>query len=80
MRSFLALLLTFSGEPRFADVDAIDTASNPSDFSTRADFRQNLIARDGTCVFSGEHEDECDACHILPHSKGDIVRFLGYNS
>ena len=42
------------------------------------DFRTNVVARDMTYVFTGELEDECDACHILPHSKGDNVCFLGY--
>ena len=69
-RSVLTLL-TFSGEPRFADVDAIDNrTSNASDILTgRADFRQNLIERDGPCVLTGD--PNYIACHFIPHSKGD---------
>jgi hypothetical protein len=82
LRSFPTLLLTFSAEPCFADVDAIDNrTSSASDFSTgRADFRRKLITRDATCVLTGDPPQFCDAYHIIPHSKGDDVRFLGsYN-
>jgi len=39
----------------------------------QADFRQDLIDRDGTCVMSGSPPRNCQACHIIPHSKGDKV-------
>ena len=78
LRSFLTLL-TFSGEPRFVDVDAVDNkTSSTSDVSIRrAGFRDRLIERDGTCVLSGHIARACDACHLIPHSKGDSVRFHG---
>ena len=74
-------LLTFSGEPRLADVNAIDNrTSNASELSTgRADFGQKLIERDGTCVLTGDRPFYCDACHFLPHSKGDTVRALFFD-
>ena len=74
LRSFL-ILLSFSGEPRLADVDATDNrTSNASALSTgRAHFRQKLIERDGTCVLTGDRPLNCDAYHFLPHSKGDTV-------
>ena len=73
------IVVDLSGEPRFADVDAIhNRTSYASEVTTqRADFRINLITRDGSCVFSGEPDRICAACHILPHSKGDNVSFLG---
>jgi hypothetical protein len=75
LRSLLTLL-TFSGEPRLIDIDAIDDrTSDASDLSERrADFRQRVIDRDGTCVITGDYAVNCTACHILPHSKGDNVR------
>ncbi|KAI9574401.1 hypothetical protein HD554DRAFT_2046869 [Boletus coccyginus] len=64
-----------NGEPRFVDVDAIDKRSiytSESDFSTgRANFTQALIERDGTCALTGQRASDCDACHFIPHSKGD---------
>jgi len=69
LRSFL-ILLTFSGDPRFVDVDIMDDrTSSTSAFSTRrADFREALIERDGTCVLSSHTARACDACHCIPHS------------
>ncbi|KAI9568616.1 hypothetical protein HD554DRAFT_2314212 [Boletus coccyginus] len=62
------------GEPRFVDVDAMDNkTSSTSDISiAAAGFRSALIERDGTCVFSGAPVYPfCQACHLIPHSKGD---------
>jgi len=72
-------LLTFSGEPRFVDVDAMDDRTSiPSDFSIRrTGFRDALIERDETCVFSSDPPRFCQACHLIPHSKGNSVRFHG---
>ena len=76
--------MSFSDEPLFADVDAIeDRTSNASELCDyrsevsdyRADFRDRIIERDGTCVCTDEEAEHCVACHILPHSKGDNVRF-----
>ena len=75
----LLTLLTYSGEPRIVDVDVLDNrTSDASGLSEqRADFRKGVINRDGTCVMTGEHAFNCDACHIIPHSKGDSVRIQG---
>ena len=72
-------LLTLLGEPRFVDADAADnrTSTDPSSShltTRRRDFRTNVIARDATCVMTGEFAPDCDACHIIPHSKGSQVR------
>src|SRR5258708_7082335 len=71
----LLSLLTFLDEPRFVDVDAVnERTSNLSNLTDRrADFRQRVIERDGTCVITAEPADLCHACHILPHSNGDDV-------
>jgi hypothetical protein len=63
-------------EPRLLDADGIDgRTSDASSLSTRrAAFRQELIDRDTTCVLIGSPADDCDACHIIPRSKGDEVR------
>ena len=47
------IVVDLSGEPRFADVDAIhNRTSYASEVTTqRADFKTNLITRDGSCVF-----------------------------
>ncbi|KAF8815106.1 hypothetical protein BYT27DRAFT_7199581 [Phlegmacium glaucopus] len=72
------------GQPRLADVDLIDDrTSNASNLSIcRADFRSRIIERDGTCVCTGELPRDCNACHIIPHSKGNdyLVNALSYRS
>ena len=79
-RSSLTLLI-FLGDPRFVDVDAMDDrtwSTSSSDVSTgRANFKHALIQRDGTCALTGVDASYCDACHLIPHSKGDSVRFHG---
>ncbi|KXN83943.1 hypothetical protein AN958_00786 [Leucoagaricus sp. SymC.cos] len=59
--------------PRLVDVDVMDDrTSDASDLSDgRADFRHRVVGRDVTCVRTGELAEHCDACHIIPHSKGD---------
>ena len=75
VRTF-ANVLTFSGEHRLVDVGAMDErTSNVSSLTThRATFRGDAIERDGTCVMTGDLAYNCDACHILPHAKGNDVR------
>ena len=70
--------MLFSDDPLFADVDAInDRTSSSSVLSDRReDFRDRIVGRDGTCVCTGEIPLLCVARHILPHSKGDNVRFF----
>jgi len=71
-------LLTFSGEARLVDVNAVDDrTSDASDLTTRRlgrDFRANVIERDGTCMLTGDQVGQCTACHIIPHAKGNHVR------
>ena len=43
----------------------------------RKTFRDEVIERDGhACVVTQEGEDVCDAAHLIPHSKGDEVRYV----
>ena len=39
----------------------------------RTQFRSDVIERDRVCVLTGFGEHNCDAAHLLPHSKGDEV-------
>ena len=40
-------------------------------------FRADIIRRDGpACVVTQIEEDHCDAAHLIPHSRGDEVRFM----
>jgi hypothetical protein len=68
--------MSFLDPPRLVDVDALDDrTSDASELSDRrADFRDRIVDRDGTCVNTGEQVGHCTACHIIPHSKGDNVR------
>ena len=72
----LPSLLTLLGEPRLVDVDAMDDrTTDASDLTERrTDFRRRVIARDNSCLLTADPVFVCDACHILPHSKGDNVR------
>ena len=66
-----------TGEPLLIDVDGInDRTSDASSLSSRRqNFRDNIIGRDGCCVVTGDQDlMVCDACHIIPHAKGDDVR------
>ena len=40
--------------------------------SRRANFKQDVVNRDRCCVMTGT--TLYDACHIIPHAKGDRVR------
>ncbi len=74
---------TSPGEPCLVDVDAADGRtsmwSGPTESSLsshKAEFIEVMFDRDGeTCVVTGDHELFCEACHIIPHSKGNDVRF-----
>ena len=45
--------------------------------SRRGDLRDDVVRRDGPeCVVSKMGEGVCDAAHLIPHSKGDEVRFV----
>jgi len=50
-----------------------DKTSDASSISTsRGDFADRVAGRDTTCVTTNSEED-CQACHIIPHSKGHQV-------
>jgi hypothetical protein len=52
-----------------------DRTSDASSLSTRrANFRQDVLDRDETCVLTSTSARLCQACHIIPHAKGDEVR------
>jgi len=53
--------MSFSDPPRIVDVDAIeDRTSDASELSDRrADFRDRIVDRDGTCVSAGEQAEFC---------------------
>ncbi|KAF9519471.1 hypothetical protein BS47DRAFT_1379266 [Hydnum rufescens UP504] len=43
----------------------------PSEITTsRNDFHEKLLERDGFCVFSGAPADVCQAAHIIPYARG----------
>ena len=50
--------------PSESDASAISTSQGK--------FRQDVTARDGTCVMTGTREG-FQACHIIPHAKGHQV-------
>lgn len=62
-------------EPRWLDVDMMnDRAWSASARTARwADFRQDIINRDGTCVITCEAPGNSQACHVVPHSRGDGI-------
>jgi len=62
----------------FIDYQALNDRITTAQGSTRdGDFRSNVIRRDGqACVVTQEEEGGCDATHLIPHSKGDEVRFV----
>jgi hypothetical protein len=52
-----------------------DRTSYTSDVtSRRAAFRDDVVNRDSRCVATAVSSELCEACHIIPHAKGDQVR------
>lgn len=41
--------------------------------TSQAEFRSMLVERDRTCAVTGLSAEDCEACHCLPHCKGDEV-------
>jgi hypothetical protein len=39
-------------------------------------FRDEVVARDGSCIITRRVATYCDAAHLIPHSKGDEVMFM----
>jgi hypothetical protein len=62
-------------DPLWLDEDVMNDRTSFESASTarRQDFRQDIIDRDGTCVVTGASPRYCQACHIIPHSRGDEV-------
>ena len=60
----------------FIDYQALNDRITTAEGSTHdGDFRSNVKRRDGpACVVT--EAGECDAAHLIPHSKGDEVRFV----
>ena len=44
----------------------------------RANFRETIVARDGTCVVTGHDVTVCAAAHLIAVSKGDDVRAIHF--
>lgn len=62
----------FPLDPQFAN-DECTTSTGASSVG-RADFRRRVMARDeGLCVVSDLAPESCDAVHLVPFSKGDMV-------
>lgn len=56
-----------------------DRTSNSSTISThQGDFAERVTDRDGTCVMTGVTKS-FQACHIIPHAKGNQVCFEHLN-
>ena len=67
-------------ECAFVDSDegSNDRLTSTAQTPRRAHFRDDVIKRDGpACVITQAEEGHSDAAHLIPHSKGDEVRFVG---
>lgn len=68
----LHLLFTPTKSIRFIDIDGLNHIKS-SQFTTesRTGFRDEIMARDRhRCVISNYYSEDCDAIHLIPHSKG----------
>ena len=67
-----ALCFIPGGPISFVDVDGLDHLTT-SEITTpsRAGFRDDIVERDGNSVVTEIDKELCDACHLIPHSKGD---------
>ena len=68
----------FPGRCAFVDYEGLNDRITTTEGAPRSgDFRDEIIKRDGpTCVITQVEKDDCDAAHLIPHSKGDEVRFV----
>ena len=63
------------GPMNFVDVDGLNhLKSSQVTTPSRVGFRDNIVERDGSSVVTGLEQEFCDACHLIPHSKGNEVR------
>jgi hypothetical protein len=62
----------------FVDYEGLDDRITTTEgTSRRGDLRADVIRRDGpACVVTQVEGRHCDAAHLIPHSKGDGVRFV----
>jgi hypothetical protein len=63
-------------DPRLIDVRGIDdrtSVAHSQASTTQVQFTHNIATRDGTCILTGEPPEDCQACHFIPHAKGDDV-------
>ena len=69
---------TSPGRCAFVDYEALnDRITTTEGTPRRADFRNDVVRRDGpACVVTGREKEHCDATHLIPHRKGDEVRFV----
>ena len=57
--------------------DEITSSSQSNQTEGRANFRQQILDRDGPfCVITQEPAEDCDATHLIPRSEGDEVAFM----
>ena len=69
---------TFPGPCAFVDIEGLnDRITTTEGTARRADFRDDVLRRDGpACVITEVGVRHCDAAHLIPHSKGNEVRFV----
>ena len=69
---------TSPGRCAFVDYDGLnDRITTTEGTGRRSDLRADVVRRDGpACVVTQVEEADCDAAHLIPHSKGDEVRFV----
>jgi hypothetical protein len=65
---------TFEIDVNFLTKNVYDiTIEEPSEEKNKRigqkEFRDELIKKYGSCIISKTHEEECHACHIIPHSE-----------
>jgi len=60
------------GPISFVDVDGLNhLKSSQVTTPSQAEFRDDIVERDGSSVVNGVTEAFCDECHLIPHSKGN---------
>jgi hypothetical protein len=71
---------TSPGPCAFVDREGLDdrkTTTEGGGTGRRANFRDDVIRRDGrACIVTRVGGNDCDAAHLIPHSKGEGVRFV----
>ena len=62
----------------FVDYEGLNDRITTTDGTARrVDFRECVLERDGpACVVTQAQGEDCDASHLIPHCKGDDVRFV----